>query len=138
MQHLASTPAARASALRAGLMALAAAQLVQGLLLALAPGAFYDALANFGARNDHDLRDMAAFYLASSVVLAVAASRPSWRAPALALVGLQFVLHAINHLLDSGDADPSWVGPFDTVSLAVGALVIAAMFRAALRAEDRA
>jgi uncharacterized protein YjeT (DUF2065 family) len=138
MQHLASNPTARASALRAGLVALAAAQLVQGLLLALAPGAFYDAIANFGARNDHDLRDMAAFYLASAVVLAVAASRPSWRAPVLALVGLQFVLHAVNHLLDSGVADPSWVGPFDTVSLALGALVIGVMFRAAQRAEDGA
>jgi hypothetical protein len=138
MQHLASTPTARASALRAGLVALATVQLVQGLLLALAPGGFYDAIANFGPRNDHDLRDMAAFYLASAVVLAVAASRPSWRAPVLALVGLQFVLHAINHLLDSGDADPSWVGPLDTVGLAVGALVIGALFRAAQRGQDAA
>ena len=51
----------------------------------------------------------------------LAARRPSWRAPALALVGLQYALHALNHLLDVGDADPSWVGPFDLVSLAVGA-----------------
>jgi hypothetical protein len=70
-------------------------------------------------------------------VLAVAASRPSWRAPVLALVGLQTALHAVNHLIDAGDADPSWAGPLDTVSLAVAALVVGAMFRAALRAQDR-
>ena len=70
MQHLASSPAARSSALRAGLLAIAGVQLVTGLLLAFAPRVFYDALADFGPRNEHDLRDMAAFYLASAVVLA--------------------------------------------------------------------
>jgi hypothetical protein len=129
------SPAAHASALRAGVLALAGVQLVQGLLLALAPGAFYDAVADFGPRNDHDLRDMSAFYLASAAVLAAAASRPSWRAPALALVGLQFALHTLNHVVDVGDSDPPWVGPFDVVSLAVGALVIGALYRAAARAE---
>ncbi len=114
----------------AGVWALAGVQAVTGLALALAPGRFYDALADFGPRNDHDLRDMAAFYLASAVVLAVAAARrPSWRAPALALVGLQYVLHALNHLLDAGDGDPAWVGPFDLATLAAGALVIGWLFR---------
>jgi uncharacterized protein YjeT (DUF2065 family) len=133
MQSIASSPASRATALRAGLLALAAVQVVQGLLLALAPGQFYDAVANFGAQNDHDLRDMAAFYLASGAVLALAASRPSWRAPALALVGLQFALHALNHLVDAGKSDPSWVGPFDVLTLAAGAVVIGALYRAAAR-----
>ncbi|HWI72977.1 MAG TPA: hypothetical protein VNT55_13570 [Baekduia sp.] len=134
MQHLASSPAARASGLRAGLWALAGVQLVTGLALALTPGRFYDAIADFGPRNEHDLRDMAAFYLASAVVLAIAAARrPSWRAPALALVGLQYGLHALNHLLDVGDADPSWVGPFDLVSLAIGAGLLWWLYRAAER-----
>jgi hypothetical protein len=136
MQPLAPSPAvARGSALRAGVLALAAVQLLQGLLLAFASGAFYDAVADFGPRNDHDLRDMAAFYLASAAVLAVAAGRPSWRAPALALVGLQFGLHAVNHLVDVGGSDPGWVGPFDVVTLALGALVIGALYRAAAQQE---
>jgi hypothetical protein len=136
MQHLApSSPAARASALRAGLAALAAAQLVQGLLLALAPSAFYDAVANFGPQNDHDLRDMSAFYLASAVVLALSVTRPSWRAPALALVGLQFALHTLNHVLDAGASDPSWIGPFDAVTLALAVLLIGWLYRAASRPE---
>lgn len=133
MQHLASSPAARARPLRAGLLALAGVQLLTGLWLAIAPGAFYDALADFGPRNEHDLRDMAAFYVSSAVVLAVAANRPSWRAPALALVGLQFGLHALNHLVDVGDADPSWIGPFDLLALLAGTLLIWALYRAAER-----
>jgi hypothetical protein len=137
MQHLApSSPAARASAMRAGLIALAVTNLVLGLWLAFAPGAFYDALANFGARDDHFLRDNAMFYLAAAPTLALAVSRPSWRAPVLAVVGLQYGLHAINHLVDIGDADPSWVGPFDFVSLALGAALIFVMLRVALR-DDR-
>jgi nitroreductase len=136
MQPLAPSPSlARGSALRAGVLALAAVQLLQGLLLAFASGAFYDAVADFGPRNDHDLRDMAAFYLASAAVLAVAAGRPSWRAPALALVGLQFALHAVNHLVDVGGSYPGWVGPFDVVTLALGALVIGALYRAAAQQE---
>src|SRR3954471_755652 len=138
MQHLASSPAARARPLRAGLLALAGVQLLTGLWLAIAPGAFYDALADFGPRNEHDLRDMASFYVASAVVLAVAAGRPSWRAPALALVGLQFALHALNHLVDVADADPGWVGPFDLLSLAAGTLLIWALYRAADRADAQA
>ena len=129
------SPPARASALRAGLIGLAAVQLVLGLFLLLAPGAFYDAIANFGPENHHDLRDMAAFYLASGIVLTVAVGRPSWRAPALAVVGLQFALHALNHLLDVGDGEPGWIGPFDALSLAAGALLIGGLYRAATRAE---
>jgi hypothetical protein len=138
MQHFAASPAARSTALRSGLLGLAGVQLITGLLLAFAPGAFYDAIADFGPRNEHDLRDMAAFYLASAVVLGVAARRPSWRAPALALVGLQFALHAINHLVDIGDADPSWVGPFDAVTLAAGTLLVVLLYRAAARDDQEA
>jgi hypothetical protein len=137
MQHIVPSPAARASALRAGLLAVAGVQLVTGLALALTPGAFYDAIADFGPRNEHDLRDMAAFYLASAVVLAIAAGRPSWRAPALALVGLQFGLHALNHLLDVGNADPGWIGPFDLATLVLGALLIGGLYREAARDDAR-
>jgi hypothetical protein len=142
MQDLApsrsASGAARHTALHAGLLAVAGIQLVTGLALALTPHAFYDAIADFGPRNEHDLRDMAAFYLASAVVLAVAAGRPSWRAPALAMVGLQFGLHALNHLLDVGDADPSWIGPFDLLSLVAGTLLIVALYRTADRDDVQA
>ncbi|HWH96251.1 MAG TPA: DUF4345 family protein [Baekduia sp.] len=139
MQRLApSRSAAGAPVLRVGLLAVAVVQLATGLWLAIAPGSFYDAIADFGPRNEHDLRDMAAFYLASAIVLAVAARRPSWRAPALALVGLQFALHAVNHLVDIADADPSWVGPFDLVSLLAGTALILALYRSADGADAQA
>lgn len=111
------------------LMVLGVGQLGLGALMAIAPGAFFEALADFGARNDHFLRDVATFYLAFGVVLLVAVDRPTWRAPALAFGALQYGIHALNHLLDVGDADPSWVGPFDFVSLAA----VAAVFLFALR-----
>jgi hypothetical protein len=122
--------------LRAGLWAIAGVQLATGLWLALSPSTFYSALADFGARNTHDLRDMSAFYLASAVVLAISTARPSWRAPALALVGLQWALHALNHLLDVGGSSPGWVGPFDLLSIGAGALLIAWLYREAGR-DDR-
>jgi hypothetical protein len=115
--------------LRAGLWALAGVQLVTGLWMVVSPSTFYTAIADFGASNHHDLRDMAAFYLASGIVLAVSTARPTWRAPALALVGLQYGLHALNHLLDVGNASPGWVGPFDLVTLAAGAALIGWMYR---------
>jgi hypothetical protein len=136
MQHLApsSSPAARASALTAGVWALAAVQAANGLALALTPRRFYDALADFGPYNAHDLRDMSAFFLASAVVLAIAAARrPSWRAPALALVGLQYALHGLNHVLDAGGSDPSWVGPLDVALVGGGALLIGWLYREASR-----
>jgi hypothetical protein len=135
MHPLSPSLSARTSVLRTGVLAVAGAQLATGAILALAPGAFYDAVANFGARNDHDLRDMAAFYVASAVVLAIAAGRPSWRAPVLALVGLQYALHALNHLVDAGGSDPGWVGPLDLVTLAAGAVLVLALYRSAAREE---
>ena len=101
--------------------------------MVVSPSSFYTAIADFGASNHHDLRDMAAFYLASGIVLAVSTARPSWRAPALALVGLQYGLHALNHLVDIGNSSPGWVGPFDLVALAAGALLIGWMYREAGR-----
>jgi hypothetical protein len=119
--------------LRAGLWALAGVQLVTGLWMVVSPSTFYSAIAGFGARNTHDLRDMSTYFLASAVVLAISTSRPSWRAPVLALVGLQFALHALNHLLDVGNASPGWVGPFDLLTIGAGALLIGWMYREAVR-----
>jgi uncharacterized protein DUF4345 len=133
MQSLSSSPGARAAGLTTGIWALAGVQAVIGLAQVLAPGSFYDAIANFGPRNDHFLRDVASYYLASAVALAVAARQPSWRAPVLALVGVQYLLHAIGHVADAGDADPSWVGPFDVATLAIGVLLIAGLYREASR-----
>jgi hypothetical protein len=129
----ADTVAARArgddARLRPILLMFGVGQLGLGALMALVPGTFFDAVADFGVRNDHYLRDVATFYLAFGAVLLLAVNRPTWRAPALAFGALQYGLHALNHLLDIGDADPGWIGPFDFVSLAV----VAGVFLYALR-----
>jgi len=116
-----TTETRETSGLRSALITLAAVQAVIGLLQAFAPGWFYEQAANFGPRADHMMRDVATYYLASALALVVAVGRPSWRTPVLFLVLVQYVLHALNHVLDIGDADPSWVGPVDAISLAIGA-----------------
>jgi hypothetical protein len=93
-----------------------------GAFQAIAPGAFFDLIGPFGAENDHYIRDASTWSLALGTALLLAARRPSWRAPVLVLALVQAVLHTVVHLVDIGDADPSWVGPFDAIALAVLAL----------------
>jgi hypothetical protein len=47
----------------------------------------------------------------------------SWRVPTLAFATAHYVLHAISHLIDIGNATPPWVGVFDFIAIAVGLLV---------------
>jgi presenilin-like A22 family membrane protease len=111
------------------LIVFALTQLVLGLLLWLAPGFFYDEIGPFGARNDHYMADLATFYLALGAVMLVAVRRESWRVPVLAVALAQYTLHALNHLIDIGESDPSWIGPADFASLALGATLVAWMLR---------
>ena len=107
------------------LLVLAAYHLGLGLLMVAAPGTFFDELASYGAQNDHYIRDNATINLAFAAALAIAAGRASWRAPVLAVIGLQYALHVINHVFDVGETDPGWQGPFAVVSLALlGGLIV--------------
>jgi hypothetical protein len=108
---------------------LGAYHVALGLWQAVDPGGFFDALGPFGAANDHYVRDVASWTLALGATLLVAASRPAWRVPMLAFAALQYGLHALNHLLDIGDADPGWVGVFDFVALSAGTALLAALAR---------
>jgi hypothetical protein len=97
-------------AVPAGVAALAAYELALGLWMVLAPRSFYDAVGPFGPYNAHYVVDTATWQLAFGVVLAVAVRRPSWRVPLLGFAVVQFGLHALNHIVDAGEADPGWVG----------------------------
>lgn len=110
---------------RAAVAVLAAAQLALGAWMCLATSSFYDVVAPFGPENGHGLRDMASWELALATGAAAAVRRPAWRAPVLALALVHYVLHAVNHLVDVGGADPGWVGPADLVSLVAGAIALA-------------
>ena len=112
-------------------------QLAVGLFLAAAPGAFFDAIGPFGTRNDHYMRDLATFYVALGVAGLVAVRRPGWRVPVLALATIEFVLHAVNHLADIGEADPKWNGPATFAAVAASAALLGWMLRVAARDERR-
>ncbi|HXR29153.1 MAG TPA: hypothetical protein VN772_06190 [Solirubrobacteraceae bacterium] len=110
--------------LRAGLLVLAAYHLALAAFMAIAPHAFYKALGPFGPENVHYIRDNATFSAALAAGLLVSIRHPGWRVPMLAVVTIQFVLHALNHLLDIGKAHPAWVGYFDFASLAASAAAL--------------
>ena len=119
--------------LRPALIALTVYHLALGLYMVVAPGSFYDVVGPFEARNDHYIRDVSTFYLAFGAATALAIGRPSWRAPVLALMAIEYALHAVNHLVDIGDADPSWVGYSDFVSIALLAVLLGWLTRVAMR-----
>jgi hypothetical protein len=110
---------------------LAAYELVLGLWMVIAPRSFFDQIAAFGAYPPHFIRDTSTYQLALGATLAVAVSRPSWRAPLLAFAALQSGLHAINHWVDVGNASSLGIGLFDAISLTVFTVVIAVLWRAA-------
>ena len=118
----------------AALRVFGAYHLGLGLLMVLAPGTFFDALGPFGVRNDHFIRDAASFDLPLGALLLLAAARPAWRVPALVFATAHWVLHAVNHLVDIGEADPGWVGVLDFVALSAGAAILVVTLRAAARA----
>src|SRR4051794_41981476 len=79
--------------------------------MAISPSVFFDAIGPFGTRNNHYMRDLATFYIALGAAGLVAARRPSWRVPVLALAAVEFALHAVNHLGDIGESHPALNGP---------------------------
>jgi hypothetical protein len=123
--------------MRALLVIFAVVQIVLGLLLWLAPGFFYDEIGPYGARNDHYMGDLATWYLALGGVALASVSRVSWRVPVLVLAFAQYALHSLNHLLDIGEADPSWLGPGNFVSLVLATALLAWMLQTERRAETR-
>jgi hypothetical protein len=110
---------------RGALLALGFYQLGLGGLMALAPATFYDLLGPFGSYNAHYVRDAATWELTLAAGAFVAAARAAWRVPVLALALVHTVLHALNHLLDVGEADPSWVGIFVLAGLTALAAALA-------------
>jgi hypothetical protein len=121
------------SPVRAGLIGFAVYHFVVAGLMVFAPHTFFTTIGPFGVQNDHYLRDTATFNAAFGVALAIAYRRVSWRAPVLCCVGIQFALHAANHLADIGAAHPYWLGPADFISLAFSSLLLAWLARESMR-----
>ncbi len=92
-------------------------------------------MGTFPPINAHYLRDQATRYVAFGVALLLAARRPAWQVPLLALVVLQYALHVVNHVIDISDPEPAWKGPVTAVALAVIGVVLALLGRRASEAE---
>jgi hypothetical protein len=116
------------------LIVFAVSQIVLGLLLWLAPGFFHEEIGPYGARNDHYMGDLATWYLALGGVLFASLRQVSWRVPVLVLAFAQNTLHAVNHLIDVSEADPSWLGPFNLASLVLVSILLAWMLNGERRA----
>ena len=87
-------------------------------------------------RNDHDMGDLATWYLALGEVALVGQSRLV-AGPVLVLAFAQYARHSFNHLLDVGEAHTSWLGPANLVSLLLTTALLAWMAQAERRAEAR-
>jgi hypothetical protein len=121
-----STPALDERTLRVVLLALGAFHLVLGGWQLVAPGSFFEHIGRYGVENTHYVGDIGSFTLAFGIALLLAAGRPSWRAPLLALGALWYGLHAINHLFDIDENEISNArGVADTVLIAIGAGLLA-------------
>ncbi len=103
---------------RLALNVLGVSSLAIALMQTVAPTAFVHDIGPFGAPNGHYVRDLATWSAAFGVALLIAARRPSWRPPVIALGIVQGALHLINHIVDAGSADPVATGIFNAVALA--------------------
>jgi hypothetical protein len=113
--------------MRALLTGIGASQIALALWQVVSPGTFFQAIADFGDQNQHYIRDNAAFPFAVGVGLLLAVSRPAWRVPVLVVTAVWYLAHAVNHLVDIGEADPSWIGPFDFGALLLSGLLFAGL-----------
>jgi hypothetical protein len=111
------------------LIVFAATQTLLGLLLWLVPDFFHDEIGPYGPLNEHYMGDLATFYIALGLAAFVAVNRASWRVPILAFAVAAYALHALNHLVDVGAADPSWLGPANLVSIVLATLLLGWMLR---------
>ncbi|GAC1323341.1 MAG: hypothetical protein NVSMB25_19550 [Thermoleophilaceae bacterium] len=125
-------------ALRTILVAVAALHLALAIWLFFSPHSFFKTIGPFGPYNRHYERDVATFYLALGAGAAVATRRASWRVPVLAILTLQYIVHAVNHVIDVNRSHNAWAGPFDVVTLGLGGLQLAGFLWLLRRREEPA
>jgi hypothetical protein len=51
------------------------------------------------------------------------------RLPVLVLAFAQYALHSLGHLIDVGEADPSWLGPANLVGLVMTTVLLGWMVK---------
>jgi hypothetical protein len=113
--------------LRACFLGLAAIHFGIGVWMFAAPHSFFLTVGAFDSYNRHYERDTATFCFAFALGSWMAALRPAWRLPILAITTLQYALHTVNHGIDVNNANNAWAGVFDLVSLGLPTLQFAAL-----------
>jgi hypothetical protein len=126
-QDMETVPRPSERLLRAFFLVLAAVHLGLGLWMFAAPHSFFLTIGAFDSYSRHYERDTATFYLAFAFGSGIAAFRPAWRIPVLAITTLQYAVHTINHAIDVNDANNAWAGPFDLITLGAATLQFAAL-----------
>lgn len=106
--------------------------------MAVSPTNFYESIATFGTNNDHFIRDLSTYNIAMGLALLVSVVKMSWRVPILFLVAVQYLLHALNHLLDINDADTIFMGLFAFFSIAALTILVIALLQLARSEEKKA
>jgi uncharacterized membrane protein len=124
--------------LKLTLLATGVYHVVIGFMALVSPNTFFDDIGRYGVENSHYVGDVGAFTLAFGVALLIAAVRPHWRVPVLALAAIWYGLHALNHVFDTDEARSQARGWLDTGLIALGALVAAYLAWVAARLNAQA
>jgi hypothetical protein len=124
-------------ALRLVFVSLAVVHLALGLWMFASPHSFFTTIGAFESYNRHYERDTATFYFAFALGAWIAATRPAWRVPVLAMTTLQYAAHTLNHAVDVGRANNSWAGIFDVVSLGLATIQFAVLLWLLVRRNSR-
>src|SRR5689334_8800867 len=110
---------------------------VLGVFMLVAPGAFFDTLGNFCARNDHYIFGSASFELPLGLMMLAALRWASWRVPALAFATVHWALHALSHIIDPHHAAGESIGWLEAAALVVTTAFLAIALRASVAEEKR-
>jgi hypothetical protein len=104
-----------------------------GALALIAPDTFFDQIGKYGVENSHYVGDVGSFVLAYGVAVLIAVRFPSWRVPVLGVGAIWYGLHALNHVFDTGEARSEARGWFDTIYIALTAVLLAYLARVSAR-----
>ena len=110
------------------LLLVAAGHLLPGILAVVSPNGFYESIASYPPENGHFIRDLGSWQIATGLLALVAWRRPSFRAPVLGILAVQFALHTLSHVIDVDATEPAWQGPAALVAQAIGVVVLTALF----------
>lgn len=124
--------------LKGVLVALGVFHLALGGLALVDAQTFFDEIGTYAVPNLHYVGDVGAFTAAYGIGLLLAASRPSWWAPLLALGAIWYGLHALNHAFDIDEARSDARGIADTLLIAATAAALAWLAATASGLERRA